>query len=146
VAAPPQSFDWKGWLIVAFTGATAGSVILFYALDRRRASRDAKRRYALKDLIGKQMDELTSDLLYHNTGEEFDERVTQTARLIDASLGRMEEQWVLEPIPGGAGVSDTEEKRIKLLKQVHLRLHELASRMDSIPIRPDFDPKKWRRR
>lgn len=132
------------YLVAAFTGATVVAMGVIHWLTRRDARRERSQRIEVKRLYGELLDELTTSLLTNAPEEAYEDWWTRTARLTDAALGRAEEHWVMQPIPGGLAVSDTEEKRLALLKAMQLRLQELIVRLDSMPISNVFDPRAWR--
>jgi hypothetical protein len=139
------AFDWPGWVAAGATTATVVVLVVTYVLDRRKKSRHVKRRVEIAELFGELMDELTAKLLYTCSEDEYADWWLRTIRLSDAALGRGWGHWVMEPIPGGAGVEDTEEKRLVLMKKMHLRLQELLTHMNVVTLQPDFDPSEWRR-
>jgi hypothetical protein len=138
-------FDWPGWVAAGATTATVVVLVVTYVLDRRRESRQVKQRAEVAELFGELMHELTAKLLYTCPEDEYDDWWLRTIRLSEAALGSAWGHWVMEPIPGGAGVSDTEEKRLVLMKQMHLRLQELLTHMNVVTLQPGFSPSEWRR-
>ena len=142
--AETSGFDWPGWLVAVFTGATVAVLVATYVLDRVRDRREERCRYEVKELFGELMHELTANLLYVCSEDEFDDWWLRTMRLSEAALGGAEQRWIMDPIPGGVGVRDTEKKRLALLRLMHLRLQELMLRMDTVTLRPGFKPMRWR--
>lgn len=133
------------FLTAIFTGATVIVLSAIYVLDRLQQRRARAQRESVKALYGELMDELSRSLLYNVSEDDFDDWWLRTMRLTEATLGRGEQHWVMEPIPGGQGVSVTEEKRRALLKAMHLRLQDLMVRLDSMPIRDGFRASEWRK-
>lgn len=111
--------------------------------ELRRGRTTGERRGALKDALA-EADESGHGLHASNPSMEAARKwVTQVHNLIEAGLGKGEARLFLSDA-GYTFMADQHSTRQKLWVEGRLRrLAELIPRVDSLDLRPDFDPQKW---
>ena len=99
----------------------------------------------LRLLLGAQMEEGWT--LLH--GKESDQELIyqwfkRTLALIDAGLGSAEKHsFMLAFVPEGVDRGSVGREHLEALEGSLIRLGELVSRLETIPPRDSFDPKRW---
>jgi hypothetical protein len=135
---------------------------IYDRLDEVKAANEAlqsqistdEKRIALKDLVGEAMNE-GRVLLRMLRREESDEAkrvrlaevdlwVHRTSGLIEAAFDKYEGQVLLESVGESTNTRHrSPANRISEMQARLKQLYELRSRVDTITIRPDFNPESW---
>ena len=128
----------------------------FYSQHQIVASKNAEKekRIAMKDLFGEAINECTLINEKPRTESEEDDAyvkeagawVAKTSQLVEKAYGKGEADLFMDdagiPMMSSQGHPNV-LMRHKMIARIQ-RLNELMSRVDTITMQPDFDPKKYR--